>query len=70
MSAPLAGPDRSQMATTETHIGRKPRKFRDKFESMLFSEKYFYNNDLAVAEGEGFEPSTRFPVNTLSRRAP
>jgi hypothetical protein len=27
----LAGPDRSQMATTETHIGRKPPKLWDKF---------------------------------------
>jgi hypothetical protein len=53
MSYPVAGPDRSQMATTETHIGGKPRKFRDKFES----EKLFYNNYLWVAERAGFEPS-------------
>ena len=30
----LAGPDRSHQATTERRIGRKPRKFLDKFESI------------------------------------
>ncbi len=37
-------------------IGRKPRKFRGKFESMLCSEKPFYNNDLWLAGAPGFEP--------------
>ena len=49
MSDPLAGPDRSQVATTEWRIGRKPRKFRDQFESMPCPEKPFYNNDLWMA---------------------
>ncbi len=49
MSYPLAGPDRSQEATTERRIGRKSRKFRDKFESMPCPEKHFYNNDLRLA---------------------
>ncbi len=49
MSTPLAGPARSQVATTERRIGRKPRKYRDKFESMLCLEKPFYNNDLWLA---------------------
>jgi len=53
MSHPLAGPDRSQWATTEGRIGPKSRKFRDKFESMLYPEKQFYNNDLRLAEGGG-----------------
>ena len=57
MSTPLAGPDRSQVATPERRIGRKPRKFRDKFESMPCPEKPFYNNDLSVAERAGFEPT-------------
>ena len=30
-------------------IGRKPRKFRDKFESIQSPAKTFYNNDLSVA---------------------
>jgi hypothetical protein len=36
------------------------------------SKTLFYHIDLIneVAEGEGFEPSIRFPVYTLSRRAP
>ena len=45
----LAGPDRSHQATTEGRIGRKPRKFRDKFESIQSPAKTFYNNDLSVA---------------------
>ena len=57
MSTPLAGPDRSQAAMTERRIGRKPRKFRGKFESMLCPEKLFYNNGLWVAERVGFEPT-------------
>ena len=57
MSAPLTGPDRSQVATTETHIERKTRKFRGKFESMPCPEKLFYNNRLCLAERAGFEPS-------------
>ncbi len=71
MSTPLAGPDRSQQATTERRIRRKPRKFRDKFESMPCPEKPFYNNDLGLAEGVGFEPSVcqsitlRNPLNSL-----
>ncbi len=71
MSTPLAGPDRSQEATTERRIGRKPRKFRDQFESMQCPEKPFYNNDLWMAEGVGFEPSVcqsitlRKPLNSL-----
>ena len=62
MSTPLAGPDRSQVATTQRRIGRKPRKYRDKFESMLRPEKPFYNKGLWLAEGEGFEPSIRFSI--------
>ena len=62
MSTPLAGPDRSQVATTERRIGRKPRKFRDEFESMPCPEKPFYNNDLWLAEGVGFEPSVHLRV--------
>ncbi len=57
MSDPFAGPDRSQVATTGRRIGRKPRKFRGKFESMPNSEKSFYNNDLWLAERVGFESS-------------
>jgi len=49
MSSPLAGPDRSQSATTERRIGCKPRKVRDKFESMPFLENPFCINDLDVA---------------------
>ncbi len=49
MSDPLAGPDRSQVATTERRIGRKPRKFRGKFESMPYPKKPFYNNYLWLA---------------------
>ena len=66
MSYPLAGPDRSQEATTERRIGRKPRKFRDKFESMPCPEKHFYNNDLRLAEGVGFEPTVRSRVQRFS----
>ncbi len=62
MNTTLAGPERSQGATTERRIGRKPRKYRDEFESMPCSEKPFYNNDLWVAEGVGFEPSIRFSI--------
>ena len=57
MSTLLAGPGRSQQATTERRIGRKPRKYRGKFESMLCPEKPFYNNDLWLAERVGFEPT-------------
>ncbi len=57
MSTPLAGPERSQWATTEWRIGRKSRKFRDKFESMPYPEKPFYNNDLWLAvQGVSSEP--------------
>ncbi len=49
MSTPLAGPGRSQVATTERRIGRKPRKYRDKFESMPRPGKRFYNKGLWVA---------------------
>ena len=59
ISYPLAGPDRSHQATTERRIGRKPRKFRDKFESIPRPEATFYNNDLSVAEGR------RLGFNTL-----
>ena len=71
MGTPLAGPDRSQVATTERRIGRKPRKYRDKFESMSCPEKPFCNNDLSLAERTGFEPSVcqsitlRNPLNSL-----
>ncbi len=51
MSTPLAGPDRSQVAMTDRRIGRKLRKFRDKFDSMPCPEKPFCNNDLWLAEG-------------------
>ena len=67
MSTPLAGPDRSQVATTEWRIGRKPRKFRDKFESMPCPETPFYNNDLWLAEGVGFEPTVRSRAQRFSR---
>jgi hypothetical protein len=56
MSTPLAGPDRSQQATKEWRVERKPRKFRDKFESMQYPEKQRYINDLGLAERKGFEP--------------
>ncbi len=69
MSTPLAGPDRSQQATTERRIGRKPRKFRGKFESMLCPGKPFYNNDLWLAEGVGFEPTVRSRVQQFSSAA-
>ncbi len=70
MSTPLAGPDRSQQATTERRIGRKPRKFRDKFESMPYPEKSFYNNDLWLAvQGVSSEPvSPKFPVKQGKNR--
>ena len=71
ISYPLAGPDRSHQATTERRIGRKPRKFRDKFESIQSPAKTFYNNDLSVAEGEGFEPPVRvYPVQRFSKPPP
>ena len=47
-------------------IGRKPRKFRDKFEPMLCPEKPFYNNDLCLAEGVGFEPTVLSRVQRFS----
>ncbi len=59
MSYPLAGPERSQWPTSERRIGRNPRKYRDKFESMPCPEKHCYNNDLSLAEGGGFEPPIR-----------
>ncbi len=38
-------------------IGRKPRKFRGKFEPMPCPEKPFYNNDLWLAvQGVSSEP--------------
>ncbi len=33
-------------------------------------KKSLYNKGLCVAEGVGFEPTIRFPVYTLSKRAP
>ena len=48
-SCPLAGPDRSQVATTEKRIRRKPRKYRDKSKPMPCPEKPFYNNNLCLA---------------------
>ncbi len=60
----MAGPDRSQVATTERRIGRKPRKYRDQFESMLCPEKPFYNKGLWIAEREGFEPSVCLGIST------
>ena len=74
MSYPLAGPDRSQVATTERRIGRKPRKYRDKFESMPYPEKPFYNNDLWLAVGAvSSEPvsgsqAPKFPVKQGKNR--
>ena len=70
MSHPLAGPDRSQWATTERRIGPKSRKFRDKFESMLYPENPFYNNDLRLAvQAVWSEPvSTEFPVKQGKNR--
>ncbi len=66
MNYPLAGPDRSQQATTERRIGRKPRKYRDKFESMPCPKRPFYNNDLCLAEGVGFEPTVLSRVQRFS----
>ena len=57
MSTPLAGPDRSQVATAKRRIGRKSRKYRAKFEPMQSPEKLFYNNGLCLAERAGFESS-------------
>ncbi len=70
MSTPLAGPDRSQEATTKRRIGRKPRKFRDQFEFMPCPEKPFYNNDLWMAvQGVSSEPvSPEFPVKQGKNR--
>ena len=70
MSHPLAGPDRSQWATTEGRIGPKSRKFRDKFEPMLYPEKSFYNNDLRLAvQAVRSEPvSHDFPVKQGKNR--
>ena len=70
MSDPLAGPDRSQVATTERRIGRKPRKCRGKFEFMLCSEKPFYNNYLCLAvQAVSSEPvSADFPVKQGKNR--
>ncbi len=70
MSYPLAGPDRSQWATTERRIGRKPRKYRDEFESMQRPEKSIYNNDLWLAvQGVSSEPvSPEFPVKQGKNR--
>jgi hypothetical protein len=33
-------------------------------------KKSLHNNDICLAEGVGFEPTIRFPVYTLSKRAP
>jgi hypothetical protein len=33
-------------------------------------KKSLNDNDICVAEGVGFEPTIRFPVYTLSKRAP
>ncbi len=70
MSTPLAGPDRSQVATTERRIGRKSRKCRDKFETMPCPDKLFYNNDLWLAvQGVSSEPvSPEFPVKQGKNR--
>ncbi len=70
MGTPLAGPDRSQQATTDRRIGRKSRKFRDKFESMPCPEKQLYNNDLWMAvQGVSSEPvSAEFPVKQGKNR--
>ncbi len=70
MSTPLAGADRSQWATPARRIGRKPRKFRDKFESMPCPEKPFYNNDLWLAvQAVSSEPvSPEFPVKQGKNR--
>ena len=64
----LAGPDRSHQATTERRIGRKPRKFRDKFESIQSPAKTFYNNGLSVAVlAVSSEPvSAEFPAETVN----
>ena len=34
------------------------------------AKKLFFYKYLRMAEGVGFEPTLRFPVNTLSKRAP
>ncbi len=67
---PVGRTDRSQEATTERCIGRKPRKFRDKFEPMPRPERPFYNNDLWLAvQGVSSEPvSADFPVKQGKNR--
>ncbi len=65
MSTPLAGPDRSQQATTDRRIGRKPRKVRGKFESMPCPESPFYNNDLWLAvQAVSSEPVSAFSLKS------
>ena len=64
MSTPLAGPDRSQQATTERRIGRKPRKFRDQFESMPCPEKPCYNNDLLAVQAVSSELVSVFSLKS------
>ena len=67
MSCQFAGPEPSQQTTTGACGRPKCRELRDKFESMLYPEKPFYNNDLRLAEGVGFEPTVRSRVQRFSR---
>ena len=55
MSRQLAGPDQSHGNTTKGRIGRKPRKFRGKFEPMLQLISHTESYDLKLAEGVEFE---------------
>ena len=65
ISDPFAGPDRSQVATTGRRIGRKPRKYRDQFESMPCPETPFYNNDLWLAvQAVSSEPVSVFSLKS------
>ncbi len=59
MSRRIAGLARSQMTGVRGSIRRNPRKRRDKFDLVAKSKSLFYNNDLKVAEGGGFEPPIR-----------
>ena len=67
-SRPRAAPRRSRRTTTQRRQRPRSRKFRDKFESMLYPEKQLYNNDLMVAEGVGFEPTVPIRHNGFRDR--
>ena len=69
MIYPLAGSERSQQTATVGNIRRKPRKLRDKFESIPYQEKLFYISYLSVAVGVGFEPTVGLHPHWFSRPA-